>query len=77
MGIGIGSSVSSSEIRCRGIYDLISGCRFIVYVVLIGFLVVGYKVCYLEILGMYDYSKELLKAIVGVLFLVLTVLTYG
>lgn len=42
MEIGIEFGVSSSEIRCRGIYDLISCCRFIVYVVLIGFLVVEY-----------------------------------
>lgn len=45
MGIvfGFGLGVGSSEIRCCGIYDLISRCRFIVYVVLIDFLVVGYK----------------------------------
>lgn len=42
MGIGLG--VGSSEIRCRGIYDLISRCRFMVDDVLIEFLVVWYRV---------------------------------
>lgn len=61
MGIGLG--VVSSEIRCRGIYDLISRCRFMVDDVLIDFLVVWYRGRLSNNSGTQLPAKNLLKVV--------------